>query len=53
MGFVGVSLKKSNGDIVALDDEKPDSPIQDDVISSPDDRLGQALTELRSPLNQT
>ena len=47
MGFVGVSLKKSNGDIVALDDEKPDSPIQDDVISSPDDRLGQALTELR------
>jgi restriction system protein len=47
MGFVGVSLKKSNGDIVTLDKEQPDSLIQDDPISSPDDRLGQALKELR------
>ena len=47
MGFVGVSLKKPNGDIVPLDDKKPDHPIQEDAISSPDDRLGQALKELR------
>lgn len=47
MGFVRVSLKKPNGGILALDEERPDSLIQDDAISSPDDRLGQALKELR------
>jgi restriction system protein len=47
MGFVGVSLKRSNGDIMALEEEKSGSPIRGDVISSPDDRLGQALMELR------
>jgi restriction system protein len=47
MGFVGVKLRKSNGDIVTLDDQKPDSPVLEDAITSPDDRLGQALKELR------
>lgn len=47
IGLVGVRLKKSNGDIVTLDEEKPGFPIQEDTITSPDDRLGQALKELR------
>ena len=46
-GFVEVRLKKLNGDIITLETENPDSPIQEDAISSPDDRLGQALKELR------
>jgi len=46
-GFVKVRLKKPNGNNTNPEEEMPVFPTQEDLISSPDDRLGQALKELR------
>jgi restriction system protein len=47
MGYVGVRLRKPNGDEGILNHPRPSFPIQEGTISSPDDRLGLALKELR------
>lgn len=47
MGYVGIKLKKSNGEEVSQSFAEPLYASQEGAISSPDDRLGQALKELR------
>ena len=47
MGYVGIKLKKSNGEEVSQSFPEPLYASQEAAISSPDDRLGQALKELR------
>ncbi|MEI7665008.1 MAG: restriction endonuclease [Synechococcaceae cyanobacterium ELA263] len=47
MGYVGIRLRKAIGDDTGSGDTKSSLPIQESKISSPDDRLGQALKELR------
>jgi restriction system protein len=46
MGYVGIKLKKSNGEEVSQGFIEPSYSTQEAAISSPDDRLGQALKEL-------
>lgn len=47
MGYVGIKLKKSNGEEVSQSFAESLYASQEGAISSPDDRLGQALKELR------
>ena len=47
MGYVGIKLKKLNGEEVGQGFTEPLYSTQEGAISSPDDRLGQALKELR------
>lgn len=47
MGYVAIKLKKSNWEEVSQSFPEPLYASQEGAISSPDDRLGQALKELR------
>ena len=49
MGYVGIKLKKSHGEEVRQGFTEQSYSTQEGAISSPDDRLGQALKELRKP----
>jgi len=47
MGYIDVKLRQSNGPALAQPPLRASSPLLSEPVASPDDRLGQALLELR------